>query len=118
MSQVTCHMSYVTCYLPPVTNANSQNPSPADCPIIQSRLIPDPKSSTHHTILWPQQTVRSSCWSLMFNGIRPQPTHKRLNSAYVQHKFLICRKIHSDTLGQVTMMFYKKKKIKKKKYIY
>ena len=49
------------------------------------------------TVLWPQQTVRSSCWSSMFNGIRPEPTNKRFNSAYLQIKFLICRKIHSNT---------------------
>ena len=41
------------------------------------------------TVLWPQQTVRSSCWSSMFNGSRPEPTNKRLNSAYLQIKFLI-----------------------------
>ena len=49
------------------------------------------------TVLWPQQTVRSSCWSSMFNGIRPEPTNKRFNSAHLQIKFLVCRKIHSNT---------------------
>ena len=29
---------------------------------------------TGTTIVWPQQTVRSSCWSSMFNVIRPEPT--------------------------------------------
>ena len=33
----------------------------------------------------------------MFNGIRPEPTNKRFDSAYLQINFLICRKIHSDT---------------------
>ena len=33
----------------------------------------------------------------MFNGIRLEPTNKRLNSAYLQIKFLICIKIHSNT---------------------
>ena len=55
--------------------------------------------NTGGTILWPQQTVRSSCWSSLFNGIRPQPTHKRFSSAYLQNKFLICRKITGNTLG-------------------
>ena len=49
------------------------------------------------TVLWSQQTVRLSCWSSMFNGIRPEPTNKPFNSAYLQIKFLICRKIHSNT---------------------
>ena len=43
MSQVTCHMSHVTYHFPHVTNANSHRPSPADSPIIHSRLVPDPK---------------------------------------------------------------------------
>ena len=69
---------------------------------------------TAATVLWPQQTVRSSCWSAMFNGIRPERTNKWLNSAYLQIKFVIRRKIHSNTVwldqtfscwSQVTMMF-------------
>ena len=36
-------------------------------------------------ILWLQQTVQLSCWSSMFNGSRPQPTHKLCNSAYLQN---------------------------------
>ena len=36
------------------------------------------------TTVWLQQTMRSSCWSSMFNGIRPEPTYKRFNSAYLQ----------------------------------
>ena len=67
-----------------------------------------------HTTLWATQSVRSSCWISMFNGIRPEPTDKRLNSASLQIYFLICRKIHSITFwldktvscrSQVTMMF-------------
>ena len=50
-----------------------------------------------YTVLWPQQTVRSSCWSSMFIGIRPEPSNKRCYSAYLQVKFLMCRKIHSNT---------------------
>ena len=46
------------------------------------------KSSSVATILWPRQTVRSSCWSPMFNGIRPEPTNKRFNSEYLQIIFL------------------------------
>ena len=46
----------------------------------------------HYTIVWPQQTVQLSCWSSMFNGIRPEATCKRFNSAYLQNEFLICRK--------------------------
>ena len=62
------------------------------------------------TALWPQQTVRSSCWSSMFNVIRPEPTNKQFNSAYLKIKYLI----HSNTFwldetfscwSQVTMMF-------------
>ena len=49
------------------------------------------------TSVWPQQTVRLSCWSSMFNGIRPEPTNKRFNSAYLQIWYLISRKIHSIT---------------------
>ena len=52
---------------------------------------------TWTTILWAQQTVRSSCWSSMYNGIRPEPTDKRFNSAYLEIKYLILRKIHSTT---------------------
>ena len=67
------------------------------------------------TTVWLQLTVRSSCWSSMFNWIWPEPTSKRLN-------YLIFTKIHSNTFGidktfscssQVTMKL--KKKIKKKK---
>ena len=36
-------MSCYACHLPPVTNTNSHRPSPADSPIIHSRLVPDPK---------------------------------------------------------------------------
>ena len=43
------------------------------------------------TIVWPQQTVRSSCWSSHRMGISLQPTHKRFNSAYPQFS--------SNTLG-------------------
>ena len=49
------------------------------------------------TILWLQQTVRSSCSTSMLNGIRLEPTNKRFNSAYLKIKFLISRKIHSNT---------------------
>ena len=45
MWHVTCHITHVTCHLPPLTNANSHRPSPADSPIIHSRLVPDPKNS-------------------------------------------------------------------------
>ena len=41
------------------------------------------------TSVWPQQTVRSSCLSSMSNEIRPEPTNKRFNSAYLQIKYLI-----------------------------
>ena len=33
----------------------------------------------------------------MFNGIWPKPTNKLFNSAYLQIKYLISRKIHSNT---------------------
>ena len=46
----------------------------------------------HYTIVWPQQTVRSSCWSSHRMGISLQPTHKRFNSAYLQNEFVIRRK--------------------------
>ena len=36
-----------------------------------------------HTILWAQLTVRLSCWSSMFNVMRPKPTDKWL----IQHTF-------------------------------
>ena len=38
----------------------------------------------HFTTVWLRQTVRSSCLSSMFNGIWPEPTNKRFNSAYLQ----------------------------------
>ena len=47
-------------------------------------------------ILWLQETVQSSCWSSMFNGIWPVPTKKQFNSAYFQNKVLISRKIHRN----------------------
>ena len=62
----------------------------------------------------------------MFNGIWPKPTNKRLNSAYLQIKYLISRIIHSNTFWldktfifslQVTMMFQKKRFFKNKKKI-
>ena len=37
------------------------------------------------TILWPQQTVRSSCLSSKFNGIGPHP----LINGLIQHTFKI-----------------------------
>ena len=40
-SQVTSHMSRVTCHLPPVTNTNSHRPFPPDSCIINSRLDPE-----------------------------------------------------------------------------
>ena len=49
----------------------------------------------------------------MFNGIRPQPPNKWFNSAYLQNKFLICRKIPSNRPGcQVVLekkIFWKQK---------
>jgi hypothetical protein len=70
----------------------------ADAIIIKDVFIREDKYNVRLiTILWPQQTVRSSCGSSMFNGIGPEPTYKRFNSAYLQKKFLICRKIPSNT---------------------
>ena len=54
------------------------------CTTIESRAI---------TILLLQQTVRSSCWSSMFNGIWPVPPNKRFKSVYLQNTFLISGKI-------------------------
>ena len=60
----------------------------------------------------------------MFNEIWPKPTNKRFNSAYLHIKYLISRKIHSNTFwldktfifsSQVTMMFKKKRFFKNKK---
>ena len=77
-----------------------------------------------HTILWLHQTMRPSCSSSMFNGIRLEPTNKRFNSAYLHSKYLISRKIQSNALwldetfscwSQVTMMFWKKKILENKK---
>ena len=36
-----------------------------------------------YTALWPQQTVRLSCSSSMFNGIMLKPTNQQFNSAYL-----------------------------------
>ena len=44
----TFHKSHVTCHLPPVTNANSLRPSPADSSIIHSTLVPDPKNKLNN----------------------------------------------------------------------
>ena len=55
------------------------------------------KDGGHNNLLaqpWP-----SSCWPAHIMGILFQPTHKRFNSAYLQNKFCICRKIPSNTLG-------------------
>ena len=52
-----------------------------------------------NTIVWPQQTVRSSCWTSHRMGISLRPTHKRFNSAYLQSLFHICRKFSINTLG-------------------
>ena len=66
----------------------------------------------------------ASCFSSMFNGIWPEPTNKRFNSAYLQIKYLIFRKIQSNTFlldktfifsSQVTMMFQKKRFFENKK---
>ena len=60
----------------------------------------------------------------MFNGIWPKPTNKRFNSAYLQIKYLISNKIHTNTFrldktfifsSQVTVMFQKKRFFKNKK---
>ena len=73
-----------------------------------------PSTRSTFTSVWPQQTVRPSCLSSMINEIRLEPTNKRFNSGYLQIKYPICRKIHSNTFGldetfscwsQVTMMF-------------
>ena len=45
VSQVTYQMPHVTCHLPPVINANSHRPSPADSQITHSRLVPDKKKT-------------------------------------------------------------------------
>ena len=51
----------------------------------------------------------------MFNGIRPKHTNKQFNSAYLQIKFLISRKIHSHTFWLDKTFrknrFYENKKI-------
>ena len=51
MSCVTCHASHFTCHLHPITNVNSHShrPSPADYPIINSRLVSDPKKKLSGT---------------------------------------------------------------------
>ena len=51
------------------------------------------KSSTVATILWPQQTVRSSCWSSMFNGIRPGPLINGLIQNTFKLYFLFLEKL-------------------------
>ena len=48
--------------------------------------------SASPTVLLPQQTMRSSCWSSMFNEIRLEPTNKRCNSVYLQLNFLFVEK--------------------------
>ena len=100
---------------------------PSDCGRINQAAAcwqDQPGSSPLATTVWLQQTVRSSCWSSMFNGIWPEPTNKPFNSAYLQIKYLILRKIHSNTIwldktlscrSQVTMMFQKKRFFENKK---
>ena len=51
-------------------------------------IYPCGAKTTIKTTVWLQHTVRSSCWSSMFNGIWPKPTNKRFNSAYLQIKYL------------------------------
>ena len=51
------------------------------------------------TILWLQQTVRLSCSSSMYNGIKLEPPKKRFNSAYLQIKYFFVEKftvLHFD----------------------
>ena len=61
---------------------------------------------TDLTIVWLQQTVRSSCWSSHRMGISLQPTHKQFISAYLKNEFVICRKFLSDTLRLYTTFSY------------
>ena len=44
------YVSHVRCNLPPVTNANSDRPSPAKSPIILSRLVLDKTLINHGQI--------------------------------------------------------------------
>ena len=55
--------------------------------------------------------MRSSCSSSMFKGIRLEPTNKQFNSAYLQIKYLISRKLHNNTL----FTFFRKKDFLKTK---
>ena len=50
-SHDTCPMSHVKSYLPPVTNANSHRPSPADSSIIHSRLVQYKKYSYRKNVV-------------------------------------------------------------------
>ena len=43
----------------------------------------DPWHQSVSTAVWPQQTVRLSCWSSMFNGIRPE----LIKNGLIQHTF-------------------------------
>ena len=45
VSCVMNHMSHVTCHMSPSTKANRYRPSPAESPIIHSRLVLDPKKN-------------------------------------------------------------------------
>ena len=65
LKEIIYHILRVTCHLPPVTNANSDRPSPADSPIIHSVLVPDPiKSQINHgqkTLLISSYLLNRSC---------------------------------------------------------
>ena len=75
----------------------SHNPPPLASVFFENSFRDCRRRTKSLTILWLQQTVRSSCLSLMFNEIRPERINKRFNSAYLQVKYLICRKIHRNT---------------------
>ena len=77
------NMSHVTCHLPPVTTANSHRPSPADSPIINSRLAPYPKKPQNHThplyffffketnlILWPLLKITNRRTWLLYEQVK------------------------------------------------
>ena len=87
----------------------------------QSKIWKNSKIGSTIT-LWVSQPFPPNFQNI--NGIRPEPTNKRFNSAYLEIKYLISRKIHSFTFwldktfscwSQVTMMFKQKDFLKTKK---
>ena len=69
MSHVTYYMSHITCHLPP---AKSRRTAPADSPIINSRLVSEPKTVINHAQknVVPFEPIMKFWWLSRFRILR------------------------------------------------